>query len=168
MEVPKLGVELELQLLAYTIATAMPDPSHTCNLHHSSWQRWNLNPLSRAGDRTCIPMDTSWVCYPWATTGTLKILTFTVLWVIVWLCARLRASAQAGGWQKRALIGMYVRRLLLELLVSFKGDISVCLSDYWAQFLRVLKCKCPEVNEECNSTEIYAQLNQAHNLGFQS
>jgi len=26
MEVPRLGVELELQLLAYTIATAMQDP----------------------------------------------------------------------------------------------------------------------------------------------
>ena len=26
MEVPALGVELELQLLAYTTATAMPDP----------------------------------------------------------------------------------------------------------------------------------------------
>ena len=27
MEVPRLGVELELQLAAYTIATATPDPS---------------------------------------------------------------------------------------------------------------------------------------------
>ena len=26
MEVPRLGVELELHLLAYTTATAMPDP----------------------------------------------------------------------------------------------------------------------------------------------
>ena len=40
MEVPGLGVELELQLLAYATATATatPDPSHICNLHHSSWQ----------------------------------------------------------------------------------------------------------------------------------
>ena len=28
MEVPRLGVELELYLLAYTTATAMPDLSH--------------------------------------------------------------------------------------------------------------------------------------------
>ena len=28
MEVPRLGVQLKLQLLAYTTATAMPDPSH--------------------------------------------------------------------------------------------------------------------------------------------
>ena len=36
MEVPRLGVQLELQLLAYTTATATLDPSHICNLHHSS------------------------------------------------------------------------------------------------------------------------------------
>ena len=39
MEVPQLGVELELHLLAYTIATAMPDPSYICDLQHTSWQR---------------------------------------------------------------------------------------------------------------------------------
>ena len=36
MEVLRLGVELELQLLAYTMATAMWDPIHFCDLHHSS------------------------------------------------------------------------------------------------------------------------------------
>ena len=35
MEVPRLGVQSELYLLAYTTATATPDPSHICNLHHS-------------------------------------------------------------------------------------------------------------------------------------
>ena len=38
MEVPSLGVQSELQLLAYTTATATPDPSHVCALHHSSKQ----------------------------------------------------------------------------------------------------------------------------------
>ena len=33
MKVPRLGVELELQLLAYTTATATQDLSHVCNLH---------------------------------------------------------------------------------------------------------------------------------------
>ena len=42
MEVPRLGVELELQLPAYTTAT--PDPSCICDLHYSSWQHWILNP----------------------------------------------------------------------------------------------------------------------------
>ena len=31
-------------------ATAMPDPSRVCELHHSSWQHWILNPLSEARD----------------------------------------------------------------------------------------------------------------------
>ena len=33
MEVPRLGVELELQLSAYTTAKAMPDLSYICDLH---------------------------------------------------------------------------------------------------------------------------------------
>ena len=35
VEVPRLGVELELQLLAYETATAIPDLSCICDLHHS-------------------------------------------------------------------------------------------------------------------------------------
>ena len=63
MEVPRLGMELELQLQAYT--TAALDLSHVCILHHSLWQLteqgqgWNpqdmgtgqvLNPLSHHGN----------------------------------------------------------------------------------------------------------------------
>ena len=46
MEVPRLGIELELQLLATAIA--MQDLSHVCYLHQSSRQHWILNPLSVA------------------------------------------------------------------------------------------------------------------------
>ena len=52
MEVPKLGVKLELQLPAYATAAAMPDPGHVCNLHNSSQQCQIVNPLSEAQDRT--------------------------------------------------------------------------------------------------------------------
>ena len=38
MEIPRLGVKLELQLLAYTTAPATWDPSWVFNLHHSSQQ----------------------------------------------------------------------------------------------------------------------------------
>ena len=48
------GVESELQFLAYATAAAMPDLSHICNLHHSSWQCWVLNPLSKTRDGTCV------------------------------------------------------------------------------------------------------------------
>ena len=50
MEVPRLGVDLELQPLAYATATAIPDPSHICDLHHSSGQHWIPNPLNKARD----------------------------------------------------------------------------------------------------------------------
>ena len=70
MEVPSLGVELELQLSAHVTTTAMPDPSHIGDLHHSSRQYWILNPLNEARDQTLILMDTSGVHYHWATMGT--------------------------------------------------------------------------------------------------
>ena len=57
----QIRVKLELQLLAYTTATATQDLSYACNLHHSSWQHWILNPLSEARDQTHILMDTSQV-----------------------------------------------------------------------------------------------------------
>ena len=71
MEGPRLGVELRLQLPAYTTATAMQDLSRIYSLHHSSWWCWILNPLRKARDRTCVLMDTSRVCYHWAMTRTL-------------------------------------------------------------------------------------------------
>ena len=61
MEGPRLGVKSELQLLAYTTATATQDLSHVCSLHHSSRQRRILNPLSKVRDRTCILMDNSFI-----------------------------------------------------------------------------------------------------------
>ena len=47
MELPRLGDKSELQLLAYTTATATRDLSLF------------LNPLSKARDEICILMDTS-------------------------------------------------------------------------------------------------------------
>ena len=53
-----LGVEQELQLLAYTTATAtaMWDPSRVSDLHHSSQQHRSLNPL-----RPGIEPTSSWI-----------------------------------------------------------------------------------------------------------
>jgi len=68
MEVPRLGVESELP--SYTTATAMRNPSCVFDLHHSSWQCWILNPLSKARDQTHILMDTSQIHFCCATMGT--------------------------------------------------------------------------------------------------
>ena len=49
IEVLRLGVELEPQLLAYTTATATQDPSHLCDLYHSSQLHQISNPLRGQG-----------------------------------------------------------------------------------------------------------------------
>ena len=54
-------MESELQLPAYTTATAMWELSHICDLRCGLWQRWTLNLLSEARDQTRILMDTSQV-----------------------------------------------------------------------------------------------------------
>ena len=55
-QVPRLRVELELQLLAYTTATW--DPSGVRDLHHSSRQCRILNPLR---ERQGIKSASSWM-----------------------------------------------------------------------------------------------------------
>ena len=73
MEVPRLGVQLELQLPAYATVTAMLDLSRICDLHHSSWQHQILNPLSEARDHTQNLMVPSRICFHCATMGTARI-----------------------------------------------------------------------------------------------
>ena len=70
MEVPRLGVKSELPLPAYTTATAMQDPSHIYDLHHSSQQRQIPDSLSKARDGTSIPMDARRIHFLQATPGT--------------------------------------------------------------------------------------------------
>ena len=69
MEVTRLGVEVELQLLAYATATATRDLSHICDRHHRSWQHGILNPQSEGKDQTFILMDTSQIHNPLSHNG---------------------------------------------------------------------------------------------------
>ena len=78
MEVPRLGAELKLQLLAYTTVMATWDPSCVCDLHHSLWQHRILNPLSKAHwAKPGIEPTSSWILvrfrYCWATMGTPRL-----------------------------------------------------------------------------------------------
>ena len=70
MEAPRLEVELELQLLVYTTATATWDLSHVCDLHHSSQQHQIPDPLSEARDQTHSLMDTNQIHFHCVTMGT--------------------------------------------------------------------------------------------------
>ena len=58
----------------YSTATAMPDPSHTCDLYHRSWQHQIINPLSKARDGTpnlhgywlgSLPLSHNWNSQKW-------------------------------------------------------------------------------------------------------
>ena len=68
MEVPRLGVESELQLPA--TATASQHLSHVCDLHQSSQPRQIVNPLSKARDRTCNLLVSSQIHFHCTTMGT--------------------------------------------------------------------------------------------------
>ena len=61
MEFPEVGVKLDLQLPAYTTATAtaMLDLNRICNLPCGLQQHQVLDPLSEARDWTCVLVDTS-------------------------------------------------------------------------------------------------------------
>ena len=72
MDVPRLGVKSQLQLPAYTTATAMRDLNCVCNLHHSSLQGKIPHPLNKARGQTHILMKTSRIPFPCTTMGTLK------------------------------------------------------------------------------------------------
>ena len=71
---------------AYATATATQNLSHICDLHHSSQQRWILNPLSRARGQTLIFMDISWFHYHWAITGTPKSILDDTVSLILQIC----------------------------------------------------------------------------------
>ena len=60
----------------------MQDPSHVCDLHHSSWQRWILNPLSKVRDRTynfMVPSRVRFYCAMRGTPGLSNFLCFLSL-----------------------------------------------------------------------------------------
>ena len=79
MEVPRPGVKLELQLPTYaTAGTAMRDPSHICDLHHSSQQCQISDPLSEARNWTQVLMDTSRIHFCCATMGTPGITSWSM------------------------------------------------------------------------------------------
>ena len=73
MEVPRLGVQSEVQLPDDTTDTATRDPSLICDLHTRAHGQCQIpNPLHEARERTHILMDTSWVCFCCATRGAPK------------------------------------------------------------------------------------------------
>ena len=90
MEIPRLRVQLELQLPAYARATVMPDPSHVSDPHHSSQQCRILNPLNKARNQT----HNSWFVFRLVSTSPwweLLLHSFLNLFLATWgLCGSLK------------------------------------------------------------------------------
>ena len=103
MEVPRPGVELELQLPAFTTATATQDLTYTTACGNSGPQ-----PTEQGRDWTCVLVDTSQIPYHWATAKTPRGPLFSLLFSFsffksFWLPHTMwsswsRDQFQAGGW----------------------------------------------------------------------
>ena len=76
MEVPRLGVQLELELLAYTTATTTPDPSHVFDLHYTHGNAGSLTHWARPGIK---PMSW-WILVGFVTTEPPQELLFLISW----------------------------------------------------------------------------------------
>ena len=81
----------------------MPDLSRVCNLHHSSRQRWVLNPPSKARDPTHILVDTNQILNPLSHSGnslksTLKLVFFPTVMLLLVIKTRLISILQMSGF----------------------------------------------------------------------
>ena len=133
MEVPRLGVQLELQLPACTTATAMPDISCVCDLHRSSQQCWILSSLSEARDRTHVLMDTIRFCYYWATMG-MGIPFFLSILIV-------RGPCLTGVfWPTPFLWAPQV------LLISLKDSRPIFSKKSYREFSRCSFWMCPKIS----------------------
>ena len=126
-EVPRLGVQSELQLPACTTATAMPDPSCICDLHHSLWQHQILNPLSEVRDRTPNLMVSSRIPFRCAMTGTPSIVSYLTersgTLSMTWLGGSIWLSVLVHSWWQPVF---YTIHPVSTWTVPFLLDVRVC------------------------------------------
>ena len=145
----------------------MPDQSHVCDLHHSSRQCQMFNPVSGARDRTCVFMDTSQVCFHWATRAT---PTFYFLWTAWYGWCRcfspLYLSSPMPGFVTLDLLAAFIQ---LPLQVSqpeihlLPLENKICLFKGWCFPLGYFPCsrvpRSPPKSEQMFSSV------QHHRLG---
>ena len=131
MEVPRLGVQSELQLPAYITATAMWDLSLVClvcDLHHSSRQCQILSPLIEARDRTHNLMVPRRIRFHCTTVGT----PMFVLSIPVPLAPD-TVPDRAGLQQTRVECMDPALRVLQTRLETDgdKAELPLCLKEWW-------------------------------------
>ena len=129
MEVPRLGVfKLELQLPAYATATAAQDLGCVWDLRHSSHQCQILNPLTEVRVWTHILMDTSCVCYHWATTGNPCILFLKLSKL---LCKKIPSYRKAEYFERNWIWYCFVLWYYLFRLDFLYGIVTLTICIIW-------------------------------------
>ena len=135
MEIPRLGVESELHLPFYAKAPAMPDPSHICNLQHSSQQYQIINPLSEARDRTHILMNTSWALNPMSHSGNSSTVAFNIFsWCLTFVSLINVSSHYYLVWYSLCVLYLTVSfAILRKFLVITSSNIfsGPSLFSFW-------------------------------------
>ena len=99
------GIQSELQLLAYTTATATQDPNQICDLHHSSRQHQIPDPLSEARDQTYNLMVPSGIGFHCSTMGTLsqflkKFFSHSGYTIAEIMLVKLKFTSGTKNWKK--------------------------------------------------------------------
>ena len=105
MKGPWQGVESELQLLAYTTATATWDPSHVCDLHHSSWQYQILNQWERPE----IKPASSWIV--------VRLITAQPPWELLFIFKNIALQFFPNPW---VFVSPHPLSFVLETSTKFK------------------------------------------------
>ena len=74
-----------------------------------------LNPMSRARDWSCVPMDTCWACYCWATWELQNTLLFQHLKFTKWLSWKMTTKARMVSTTKETISSSLYRKLEIAL-----------------------------------------------------
>ena len=123
MEVPRLGVESELWLPVYTTATATWDPSHLCDLHHSSQQCRIPNPPSEARDQIHTLMDINQISFYCPQQELPKLFFFFFFFFRLSLNDNVHTTSRMKKTQLRSKFIILKNSNLASLSLKYKGTI---------------------------------------------
>ena len=110
--------------LCSSLSNTRSEP-HLQPILHSSQQLWILNPPSEVGNRTCILMDTSQICFHWTTRGTPLGFLFVFCFVLFcWESYTLYLDSSVFNILSNLLLSPFLPACLPSILPSFLPLLS--------------------------------------------
>ena len=142
-------------------STAMRALSHICDLHHSSWKRWILNPLSKARDRTCTLMDTRRIRFHCSTMGTpgIKILKHGLMKSFLWELKFWNPEIQSSPDENHSLFCQKQDRQISHYHDSTKGR---CYYPLFSKKIFLYGHTCAMWNFLGQGSNLYHSSNPTH------